>query len=171
MGKIIPLVSFGSTSQLGSSGDPGGWCVTGILMGCPSHLSWLLLMQRSSGEPSDSPPAVPAPHPSPVTHLASVTWIVLMWFCFVSMSWGVSSCRLYCGRAEKKKYRGELRVTADVLVLCSVLLRRKITLIFQAKPFSTVNVWLRGRSIRYFRGGKTICFKINDKIKEIVKPL
>lgn len=55
MGKIIPLVSFRSTSQLGSSsGDPGGWCVTGILMGCPSHLSWLFLMQRSSGEPSHS---------------------------------------------------------------------------------------------------------------------
>lgn len=72
MGKIIPLVSFGSASKLGSSGDPGLGCVTSILMGCPSHLRWLLLMQRSSGEHSDSLGLSQL-----LTHLLSLTWHLL----------------------------------------------------------------------------------------------
>lgn len=69
------------------------------------------------------PPAVPSPHPSPVTHLASVTWIVLMWFWFVSMSWGVSVQPVKAGGstvAVLKKMQVNwvlvgVGVTADVL--------------------------------------------------------
>lgn len=95
------------------------------------------------------PAAVPTPHPSPVTHLASVTSVVLTRFWFVSMSPGVSVLTLAallwpCW----KKYREiwffhflffQKWVTADVLVLCSVLPRRRITFTSQAKPFSAVN--------------------------------
>lgn len=133
MGKIIPLVSFGSTSQLGSSGDPGGWCVSGILMGCPSHLSWLLFMQRSSSEPSDSLRLSQL-----LTHLLSLTWHPLP----ESSSCGsglfqchevtvFSSWRLYCGCAEKR-YREKLRTS-----LFSALSSQggKLTLFFKRNPF------------------------------------
>lgn len=48
---------------------------------------------------------------------------------------------------------GQLRTS---LLLCSVLQRRRINFISQAKPFSTVNEKLRGRPICYFRNSKTV---------------
>lgn len=156
----------------------GPWSVPGILMGRPSHLSWLLLMQMSSGEPSDSlrQSQLFTPISCHSLGICNLTRPHVVLVCFNVVRCLRAACeswRLDCGRAENKRGwewswvggGGRLRTFS---LLCSVLHGGEFNFISQVKPYSTV---IEKRSIRYFGSSNTVWLEKQQQPKSQINTI